>query len=53
VAFVNRLQEELILAVPGKGFGCPGYVRLTFCVDAKVIEGSRQGFVRAAAAMRE
>ncbi len=48
-AFVNLLLEENILAVPGRGFGMPGYFRLTFCVDEKVIERSAPGFARAAA----
>ncbi len=45
--FVSTLQEELILAVPGSGFGCPGYFRLAFCVEDEVIERSRDGFKRA------
>jgi aspartate aminotransferase len=48
-AFVNRLLEENVLAVPGRGFGMPGYFRLTFCVDEKVIARSAAGFVRAVA----
>jgi aspartate aminotransferase len=47
VAFVEALQEQLILGVPGKGFGYPGYVRLSFCVGEDVIERSRDGFRRA------
>jgi len=45
--FVGRLQEEKILAVPGKGFGTPGYFRLAFCVEDKVIERSAEAFRRA------
>jgi len=45
--FVGRLQEEKILAVPGKGFGTPGYFRLAFCVEDKVIERSADAFRRA------
>jgi aspartate aminotransferase len=48
-AFVQLLVAENILAVPGRGFGMPGYFRLTFCVDEKVIERSAPGFKRAAA----
>lgn len=51
-AFVNHLLAENILAVPGRGFGMPGYFRLTFCVDEKVIERSAPGFVRAVAKVR-
>ncbi len=48
-AFVRQLMEERILAVPGSGFGCPGYFRLAFCLDAAIIERSRDGFKRAVA----
>ncbi|MFP4430024.1 MAG: pyridoxal phosphate-dependent aminotransferase [Spirochaetaceae bacterium] len=44
VAFVYKLQEQGILAVPGSGFGSPGYFRLAFCVDTSVIEGALPGF---------
>jgi aspartate aminotransferase len=47
VKFVAMLQEELILAVPGTGFGGPGYFRLAFCVDDGTIERSRAAFKRA------
>lgn len=47
VQFVRALQEERILAVPGSGFGGPGYFRLAFCVDDKTIKNSIDGFKRA------
>ncbi len=47
VLFVNTLLKENILAVPGMGFGTPGYFRLAYCVDDKVIDGSLEGFRRA------
>lgn len=47
VAFCSILQEEKILAVPGRGFGAPGYIRLAFCVDDEVIVRSAEGFKRA------
>ena len=47
--FCSILQEEKILAVPGRGFGTPGYIRLTFCVDESVIIRSKEGFRRAMA----
>ncbi len=47
VAFVQTLQEERILAVPGSGFGCPGHIRLSFCVPEEVIRNSGPGFARA------
>ena len=48
LAFVNRLKQENILAVPGQGFGRAGYFRLAFCVPETVIERSAEGFARAA-----
>lgn len=50
VAFVNRLLEERVLAVPGSGFGYPGHFRLAFCVDEKVIRHAADGFAAARAA---
>lgn len=47
VAFVGALQEQLVLGVPGTGFGYPGYFRLSFCVPDEVIARSRDGFKRA------
>ncbi len=49
VEFCRLLQEQKILAVPGRGFGMPGYIRLAFCVDEKVIAGSVEGFKKAMA----
>ena len=45
--FVQALQEELVLAVPGSGFGSPGHFRIAYCVEDEVIETSMQGFERA------
>jgi aspartate aminotransferase len=50
IKFTGLLKDELILAVPGSGFGLPGYFRLAFCVDEEVIKRSRAGF---AAAMKK
>ena len=47
VLFVNTLLQENILAVPGMGFGTPGYFRLAYCVEDRVIAGSMEGFRRA------
>lgn len=46
VLFVNTLLQENILAVPGTGFGTPGYFRLAYCVEDRVIEGAMEGFRR-------
>jgi aspartate aminotransferase len=44
VAFVKELQSKRILTVPGRGFGKPGYFRIAYAVERKVIEGSLPGF---------
>ncbi|MGE4556237.1 MAG: pyridoxal phosphate-dependent aminotransferase [Desulfovibrionaceae bacterium] len=49
VEFCRALQEERILAVPGRGFGCSGAFRLAFCVEEKVIRNSAESFVKATA----
>ncbi|MBF0204005.1 MAG: pyridoxal phosphate-dependent aminotransferase [Desulfamplus sp.] len=46
VKFVKALQEELILAVPGSGFGDPGHFRLAFCVEDETIRKSMPAFKR-------
>ena len=50
--FVDALQEELILVVPGRGFGMAGHVRLSCSVDEKIIARSAEGFKRAVAKLR-
>ena len=47
VKFTGILKEELILAVPGVGFGGPGYFRLSYAVPDSVITGSMAGFKNA------
>ncbi|MEJ2164355.1 MAG: pyridoxal phosphate-dependent aminotransferase [Desulfobacterales bacterium] len=47
VKFIDVLKEELILAVPGIGFGAPGYFRLSYAVPETTITGSFKGFKRA------
>jgi aspartate aminotransferase len=47
VKFINLLKEELILAVPGAGFGAPGYFRLSYAVPDATIAGSYKSFRRA------
>lgn len=53
VEFVQLLKEQRILAVPGRGFGRPGYFRLAFCVEDEVIVGAAEGFRQAMAAARQ
>jgi aspartate aminotransferase len=47
VQFTGILKEELILAVPGVGFGGPGYFRLSYAVPDSTISGSMAAFKRA------
>ena len=47
IAFVNLLQNENVLTVPGSGFGGPGHFRIAYCVSDQVIEKSLPGFERA------
>ena len=44
VEFVNKLADKKVLVVPGRGFGCPGYFRISYCLPDSVIEGSIPGF---------
>ena len=48
VAFVREILQLKVLTVPGSGFGTPGYFRIAYCVEDKVLEGSLDG-LRAAA----
>ncbi len=48
VAFVRDLQEYRVLVVPGRGFGTPGYFRISYCVDDATVQGSLDGFRKAA-----
>jgi len=46
VAFCTELVRERILAVPGRGFGWPGYVRFAYCVSMESIRGCTPGLKR-------
>ncbi|TET67986.1 MAG: pyridoxal phosphate-dependent aminotransferase, partial [Dehalococcoidia bacterium] len=48
VAFVRELQQLKVLTVPGRGFGTPGYFRIAYCVEDRVLEGSLAGLRQAA-----
>ena len=50
--FVDALQDELILAVPGRGFGMAGHIRLSCSVDEAIIARSAEGFKRAVGSMK-
>ena len=53
VAFVQELQEELILVVPGTGFGGPGHFRIAYCVEDATIVNALPGFARVMTKYRE
>ncbi len=44
VEFVAELQKHNVLVVPGRGFGMPGYFRISFCVTDATLSGSIPGF---------
>ena len=45
--FVQILQEERILTVPGSGFGRPGHFRIAYCISESLIKRSLDGFKKA------
>ncbi|MFA9397431.1 MAG: pyridoxal phosphate-dependent aminotransferase [Clostridiaceae bacterium] len=49
VKFAKLALKYNILVVPGSGFGCPGYFRMSYCVDFKMIENSIPAFEKLAA----
>ena len=44
VEFVGELQKHNVLVVPGRGFGMPGYFRISYCVEDGTLEGALPGF---------
>lgn len=45
--FCNKLKDHLILVVPGRGFGAPNHIRLSFCVEEEVLKTLKPKFVEA------
>lgn len=45
-AFCEKAKEEDLLVVSATGFGCPGYVRISYCVDREMIVRSFGAFRR-------
>jgi aspartate aminotransferase len=43
-AFSEAAKELDLLLVPGSGFGCPGHVRISYCVPTQRIERSLPAF---------
>ena len=48
-AFCNEAKKYNILIVPGSSFGCPGYVRIAYCVAYETIVNSLPKFKELAA----
>ncbi len=46
---VAALQRQGVLVVPGRGFGMPGYFRISYCVEQRELEGAAPGFAAAIA----
>jgi aspartate aminotransferase len=47
VKFCEILKEELVLAVPGRGFGLSNHIRLSFCVSEEILQKMEPNFIRA------
>lgn len=48
VAFAATAKKYNILGVPGSAYGCPGYIRLAYCVNYDTIKNSLAGFKKLA-----
>ncbi len=44
IEFVLALQEERILTTPGSAFHYPGYFRISYTVDDRIVEAALPGF---------
>ena len=42
--FAQMALKHRIVVVPGKAFGCPGYVRVAYCVPFEMIGNSMPAF---------
>ena len=47
-AFCEKAKQFEILMVPGDDFGCPGYVRIAYCVSTEQIQRSLPAFQKLA-----
>lgn len=48
VVFCEKAKDYNLLIVPGSGFGCPGHVRISYCVPTERIERSLASFQKLA-----
>lgn len=51
-AFCEKAKKHELLLVPSESFGCPGYVRIAYCVSTEQIERALPAFERLAAEYR-
>lgn len=51
-AFCERAKQYELLLVPGDDFGCPGFVRISYCVSTEQIEKSLPAFKKLADSYR-
>lgn len=49
VEFAKAATKYNLLLVPGSGFGCPGHVRISYCVNFDMIKRSMPAFEKLAA----
>ena len=48
IAFCEKAKDFNLLIVPGTGFGCPGHVRISYCVPTERAERSLDAFAKLA-----
>jgi aspartate aminotransferase len=53
VAFSEKAKSLDLLVVPGSGFGCPGYVRIAYCVPTEQIKRALPVFRKLVALYQE
>lgn len=49
-AFCQKATEYELFLVPGDDFGCPGYVRIAYCVSTQLVKNSLPAFQKLAKA---
>lgn len=52
IAFCEKAKKYDLLLVPGRDFGCPGHVRIAYCVQTETIERALPIFEKIAAEYR-
>lgn len=52
VAFCNKAKEFNLLLVPGRAFGCPGYIRMSYSIPYENVLGSLEAIRKTVAAFR-